>query len=193
MSFCLIWPWWLGIMWIMSGCISAQASEGVCHWAAICTRFSGRLNPLTPPFLIKITLGVISQKIWGWGGQRERGRGKWTEVQRGEEEFDLISAARVSFFCTDETENWPISLAKSLIGNLVSQHQYYFPLLCIRIHISTIKLLIFLRRHIWFSRCICKKRGSNVNMTSFFWETGEGWRERGTKTSFVLTRGALVR
>lgn len=50
----------------MSGCISSQASEGVCHCATICTRFSGRLNPLTPQFLIKITLGVISRKRWEW-------------------------------------------------------------------------------------------------------------------------------
>lgn len=40
------------------------------------------------------------------------------------EEFDLINAARVSFFCADWTENWLIRRAKSLIGNLISQHQY---------------------------------------------------------------------
>lgn len=71
------------------------------------------------------------------------------------EEFDLINAARVSFFCADQTENWLICLAKSLIGNLVSQHQYYLPLpllLCVRIHISTIKLLIFFKEaHLAFS------------------------------------------
>lgn len=78
----------------MSGCISSQASEGVCHCAAICTRFSGRLNPLTPQFLIKITLGVISRKSWGWRseGLREgwvNGGRVWIDGKGGE--FDPIT------------------------------------------------------------------------------------------------------
>lgn len=55
-------PSFVGITQNMSGCIFIHASEGVCHCATICTRFSGRLNPLTPQFLIKITLRVINQK-----------------------------------------------------------------------------------------------------------------------------------
>lgn len=85
---------------VLSGCISSQASEGVCHCATICTHFSGRLNPLTPQFLIKITLGVISQKSWGW--RSEGWREGWVSGGRfwidGEErEFDpkpVISIAR---------------------------------------------------------------------------------------------------
>lgn len=70
--FCLIWLWSFGTTLAMSGCISSQASEGVCHCATICTRFSGKLNPLTPQFLIKITLGVISRKSWGWRSEGTR-------------------------------------------------------------------------------------------------------------------------
>lgn len=70
--FCLIWLWSFGTTRAMSGCISSQASEGVCHCATICTRFSGKLNPLTPQFLIKITLGVISRKSWGWRSEATR-------------------------------------------------------------------------------------------------------------------------
>jgi len=55
-----------------SGCISSQAGEGL----PLCRKLQPllrQLNPLTPAFLIKITLGVISRKESGWKAEA-RGR-----------------------------------------------------------------------------------------------------------------------
>lgn len=107
----------VGTTGAMSGCISSQASEGVCHCATICTRFSGRLNPLTPQFLIKITLGVISQKSWGWRSQGSRGGGVCLSRVEDINLKPVISAARPGKMCRLSMASHGISIYKIIFDS----------------------------------------------------------------------------